>query len=151
MDALLAVHAFLRDGFGRVAGLVRAVADGDAAPAREVASHLAFLGRCLRHQQQTESALILPVLLRRVPAALAPIVRLRQAQQERIATLLTDAERALPADRDRCAELLDRLHVNLIEHLDALEDRLLPVAAVLLDRREWAAIEARVQDNPASA
>ncbi|GIF01070.1 hemerythrin domain-containing protein [Paractinoplanes rishiriensis] len=143
-----AVHTFFRREFRLAGGVVRAVRPGDVGRARTVAAHLDYLGRSLHHHHTAEDELAWPLLLARVPGELAPMVRLMESQHERVDALLTEiaglrprwAGAASAGDRDRIAGLLDTLYANLAEHLDAEEERLLPIAARTLTGDEWAAI-----------
>jgi hemerythrin-like domain-containing protein len=142
------IHTFFRREFRLAGGVVREVAAGDTARARVVADHLDYLGRCLHHHHTAEDELAWPLLLRRVSEELAPIVRLMEAQHERVDALLHEigqlgprwAETASATDRNRVADLLDALYANLAEHMDAEEERMLPIAARALTHEEWAAI-----------
>ncbi len=49
------------------------------------------------------------------------------------------------ATRDRLADTLDTLYAHLAEHLDAEEERLLPIAARTLTHEEWHAIGERAR------
>jgi hemerythrin-like domain-containing protein len=142
------IHTFFRREFRLAGGLVRAVRQGDVERAREVVDHLDYIGRCLHHHHTAEDELAWPVLLERVPEELAPIVLLMESQHERVDALLHEigeiqprwARTASVADRNRMADLLDTLYANLAEHLDAEEERMLPIAARALTREEWKAI-----------
>jgi hypothetical protein len=50
------------------------------------------------------------------------------------------AARGVDALQDEIAELHDSLYTNLVEHLDAEESRLLPIAARTLTQAEWDAL-----------
>ena len=144
-SAMATIHTFFRREVRLAGGLVRTVAPGDAARARTVADHLDYVGRTLHHHHTIEDELLWPKLLQRVPGELAPIVRLMESQHEKVDALLAEidsvrpgwAAGADPAAGDRLATLLDDLYVNLAEHLDAEEQRLLPIAARNLTEAEW--------------
>ena len=143
-----AVHTFFRREVRLAAAAVRAVPSGDVRRAVLVADHLDYVGRCLHHHHVAEDDLVWPLLLERVPEELAPIVELMQAQHESIDALLqqvstTGAAWRRTADagtRDRLADLYDALATRLAEHLDAEEQRLLPIAARTLTQEEWNAV-----------
>lgn len=86
-----------------------------------------------------------PLLLERVPDELAPIVHLMESQHTVVEGLLAEISGLLPGwrseaspqARDRFAELYDHLHRNLVEHLDAEEQRLLLIAARTVTQAEW--------------
>jgi hemerythrin-like domain-containing protein len=144
-SAMPTIHTFFRREFRLAGGVVRRVADGDVRRARVVSDHLEFIARALHEHHTTEDELLWPVLLDRVPEELAPIVRLMEAQHGQVDALLAAvgelrprwAATADPADRDRLADLFDELYVHLAEHLDAEEERLLPIAARCLTEAEW--------------
>jgi hemerythrin-like domain-containing protein len=150
-----AVHTFFRREFRLAPGVVRGVSAGDVARARVVARHLDYIARCLHDHHTAEDELAWPLLLQRVPDELAPMVRLMETQHQRVDGLLAEISRlrprwaatADPADRDRIADLLDALYGNLAEHLDAEEQRLLPIAARAMTRDEWEALGRRARKN----
>ena len=139
------VHTLFRREFRLAGGVVRGVADGDVRRARVVDAHLDFIGRTLHHHHTTEDELVWPKLLQRVPEELAPIVRLMESQHEKVDGLLAEIGELRPrwaatagaADRDRIADLFDELYGHLAEHLDAEEERLLPIIARTLTEAEW--------------
>jgi hemerythrin-like domain-containing protein len=144
-SAMRTIHTFFRREIRLAGGVIRRVADGDVRRAGVVADHLDFVARSLHEHHTTEDELLWPKLLDRVPEELAPVVRLMEAQHGQVDALLAEvgelrprwAATADPADRERLAELFDRLHVHLVEHLDAEEERLLPIAAGALTQAEW--------------
>jgi iron-sulfur cluster repair protein YtfE (RIC family) len=138
--AMNCVHTFFRREFRLAPAAVRAA--GDTRRIRVVSDHLAFLTASLHHHHLAEDEHLWPKLLDRVPDELAPIVHLKEAQHERVGELLHEIERVRAAwrseaDRDELARLLDRLYVSLCEHLDAEEERLLPIAARNITLEEW--------------
>ena len=147
------IHTFFRREFRLAGGVVRGVAAGDVQRAREVSDHLEYVGRCLHHHHTAEDELAWPILLERVPDELAPIVTLMESQHERVDALLDDVtdlrgrweQSTDTATRDRLADTLDTLYAHLAEHLDAEEERLLPIAARTLTLEEWQAIGERAR------
>ncbi len=139
------LHTFFRREFRLAGAVVRGVAAGDLARARVVADHVELLTRHLHHHHTVEDELMWPKLLERVSDELAPIVHLMESQHERVDGLIEEIGTLVPtfregasADvRDRLADLLDTLHVHLVEHLDAEEERLLPIAARTMTQHEW--------------
>jgi hypothetical protein len=83
-----------------------------------------------------------------VPQELAPLVHLMESQHEQVDALLTEIGPLLPAfaataeapQGQRLAELLRALHGVLVEHLQAEEEQLLPIAARTLTQQEWDAL-----------
>ena len=120
-----------------------------------VADHLDYIGRSLHHHHTAEDELAWPLLLERVPDELAPIVELMESQHERVDGLLGEIAEVTPAwrasasavDRDRLADLTDTLYAHVAEHLDAEEERLLPIAARTLTEEEWKAIGLRAKNS----
>ncbi len=145
------LHTMFRREFRLAGGVVRGVAAGDVTRARVVADHIDYLSRSLHHHHTIEDDLMWPRLLERVPEELAPIVHLMESQHERADALNQEIGELLPrfretaaADvRDRLADTLDTLHVHLVEHLDAEEERLLPIAARTMKQEEWDAMGER--------
>lgn len=142
---MVLIHTFVRREFRLAAGVVRRVAPGDRRRAEQVAAHVRFLAEFLHHHHTIEDELLWPVLLGRVPDELAPVVHLMESQHHGLDALLGELEDVLqqwcastsPDDRERLAALLDEVYVHLVEHLDAEEQRLLPIAARALTQQEW--------------
>lgn len=139
------LHTFFRRELRLAGGVIQGVAEGDRARAEVVCDHLDFLARSLHHHHTVEDELLWPKLLDRVPEELAPIVHLMESQHERVDALIQEIGNVLPAfrataevaSRDQLADLFDTLYVHLVEHLDAEEERLLPIAARTLTQAEW--------------
>lgn len=144
-SAMAVVHSFYRRELRLAAGVVRAVGAGDTRRAAVVADHLDLVGRHLHHHHTTEDELLWPLLLERVPEELEPIVHLMESHHARVdslqdeiaAQLVRWRDGASAADRDRLAELYGDLFRDLVEHLDAEEQRLLPIAARHVSQEEW--------------
>lgn len=144
-DVMVAVHTFFRRELRLSAAAVRAVPTGDVRRARAVARHLATVAEHLHHHHTAEDELMWPLLLQRVPDELAPVVHLMERQHETVDALLQDLADLLPrwrdgagsAERERLAGVLERLYVHLAEHLEAEEERLLPIAAREMTVEEW--------------
>jgi hemerythrin-like domain-containing protein len=147
-SAMPTIHTYFRRELRLAGGLVRGIPVGDRHRAGVVVDHLDLLRRTLHHHHTIEDELLWPVLLERVPEELAPIVHLMESQHERVDVLLTAVDTALPALRDaddpalrdEVADTLDTLYVHLVEHLDAEEERLLPIAARCLTQAQWDAL-----------
>ena len=149
------VHTFFRRELRLAGAAVRRVPLGDVDRAGVVADHLEFVGRALHHHHTAEDELVWPLLLERVPDELAPIVVLMQSQHQRLDALLLEAgtaaarwsSAAAAAERDHLAEIHDTLSATLAEHLDAEEQRLLPIAARCLTQAEWDAVGRRARSG----
>ena len=148
VSAMAVIHSVYRRELRLAGALVRGVADGDTARARVVADHLAWVGEHLHRHHTLEDRLLWPLLLERVADELAPIVDLMQTQHRTVDALQEQVAQLLPRWRETAtaepgahlATLLDRLYVHLVEHLDAEEQRLLPIAARTLSQPEWDAM-----------
>lgn len=155
VSAMPVIHSVYRRELRLAGGLVRGVADGDTARARVVADHLTWVGEHLHRHHTLEDRLLWPLLLERVAEELSPVVDLMQTQhqtvdalQEQVAQLVEQwRETAREEDALRLASLLDRLYVHLVEHLDAEEQRLLPIAARALSQDEWDAMGRAARDE----
>ena len=139
------LHTFFRREHRLAGGLLRGVHDGDTGRSSVVGRHLDFLARSLHHHHHIEDRLLWPLLLERVPDELAPIVHLMESQHARVEALVEEIHALLPgwtrdadaASARRLADLFDTLYVHLVEHLDAEEERLLPIAARSVTQAEW--------------
>lgn len=142
------IHSVYRREFRLAGEVVRGVAEGDTARAAVVGDHLQLIHDHLHHHHSAEDELCWPLLLQRVPEELAPLVHLMESQHARVDTLLSEISALLPAwresagagRRDRLAELHDELYRHLCEHMDAEEERLLPIVARALTQAEWDAV-----------
>ena len=145
------VHSMYRREFRLAGDLVRGVGIGDTERAAVVADHLEMINRHLHHHHTAEDELVWPKLLERVPADIAPLVHTMESQhavvddiQEQITPLLARwRESAAEVDRQRLADLHDRLHAALVEHLDLEEAEMLPVVARTLSWDEWHELSVR--------
>ncbi len=139
------IHTAFRRELRLAPSLVRSVEHGDRLRAGLVGTHLDLLDRFLHHHHTIEDDLLWPKLLERVPAEIAPVVELMETQHETVAHLLerTAAVRAAwraEADHDRgieLAALYAQLHDALVEHLDAEEQRVMPLVEVCITAKEW--------------
>ena len=135
------VHVVFRREFRALPELVRAVPAGDTARADVVRRHAEFMLWMLTHHHQAEDAALWPALAGRVPTDLVELMEQQHRRAhgtiEAIGPTLSRWRAAGVADRDELAVLLGRLHAVLIEHLDAEEQRMLPVAAATLTPEQW--------------
>jgi hemerythrin-like domain-containing protein len=142
------IHTIYRRELRLAGEVVRGVHDGDRARAGVVADHLHLVHHHLHHHHTTEDELLWPLLLERVPDELAPLVHLMESQHATVEALLAEIGTVLPAwsaraaaaDRDRLADLHERLYLHLVEHMDAEEERLLPIASRTVTQAEWDAM-----------
>ena len=142
---MLVVHNAVRREWGLAPGLVRAVEAGDTRRAEVVAGHLDLQAAMLHHHHEGEDRLLWPVLLPRVPEAVAPVLLALEADHAGIAetqawvtaALTRWREGAGTEDREALARALDELLVQITEHLAAEEANALPLCASLLSPAEW--------------
>jgi hemerythrin-like domain-containing protein len=142
---MLVVHAAFRREFRQALEIVRGIPPGHHARVRQVAAHVTLLLQFLHLHHAGEDRLLWPKLLDRLPADVAPTVGLMERQHEMIHTLIEETTATAMrwrsssdgTDRDRVAELLDRLIVELAEHLGAEEEQVLPLASRCLTQAEW--------------
>lgn len=144
-SVMTTLHTFFRRELRLASGVIRGVAEGDRRRAGVVCDHLDFVTRALHHHHTIEDDLLWPKLLARVQEELAPIVHLMESQHERLDALLQEIGSVLPKfgataeaeTRDGLADLFDTVYAHLVEHLDAEEERLLPIVARTLSQAEW--------------
>lgn len=142
------IHSAFRRELRLAPDLLRSVEHGDRLRAGVVATHLDLLDRFLHHHHTIEDDMLWPKLMVRVPAEIAPMVDLMEAQHETVANLLEHtaalrAEWRADADSARAevlATLYRRLHDALIEHLDAEEQHVMPLVESCITEKEWARI-----------
>lgn len=142
------IHSAFRRELRLAPDLLRSVAHGDRLRAGIVATHLDLIDRFLHHHHTIEDELLWPKLLVRVPAEIAPLVDLMEAQHETVANLLEHTaalrvEWRADADSARAevlATLYSRLHDALLEHLDAEEQHVMPLVESCITEKEWARI-----------
>lgn len=151
------VHSMYRREFRLAGEAVRGVAPGDTARAAVVAEHLQLIHGSLHHHHTAEDDLLWPKLLERVPEELSPLVHLMEQQHATVEALLEEIADVLPRwrstadvlDRDGLADLHDRLHLHLVEHMDAEEERLLPIASRTVTQEEWEEMGAAARSGTA--
>lgn len=142
---MILLHRCMRHELRLAPGAVRRVDPDDVATARTIADHLEFLIAFVRHHHEIEDELLWPVLRERVADEQLATVALMESQHDALSSLLARLDDAVPQwrraaaadDRDRTAGVLDELYPNLIEHLDAEEQRLLPIAIHTMEPAEW--------------
>lgn len=142
------IHSAFRRELRLAPVLICSVEPADRLRAGIVATHLDLLDRFLHHHHTIEDDMVWPKLLERVPAEIAPVVELMEAQHEVVADLLerTVAVRAEwrknpdTARGNELAMLYSSLHSALVEHMDAEEEHVMPLVEVCVTQKEWAKI-----------
>ena len=147
---MLVVHTAMLREFRLAPSAVARVRAGDSRQAAVVDRHIGFVSDLLHHHHTGEAAHLWPPLRERLPDDALPLLEQAEAQHAALDDCIEAVaanRRAWTADpdratRDRLVNSLRRLHVLLVEHLDAEERTLLPFAAALLTKPEWDAIGA---------
>ena len=140
---MVLVHRVFRREFRLLALMVRSVADGDTARARQVGRHAAEMTRALHHHHESEDELLWPRLAKRAPGAGSD--GRMEAQHQALGEILSRVDAALPqwqrTPDDAMATLLaadlGELHALLEAHLDDEERHVLPVVARVITKAEW--------------
>ncbi|MBL1114009.1 hemerythrin domain-containing protein [Streptomyces sp. 110] len=143
---MYAVHTMFRREFGALPALIRRVTAHDGARARIVADHVALLVDLLHVHHRSEDDHCWPKLAGRGPQDVAPIVELMRSQHQVVDAALQATERrtavwrasATAEDRDALADTIDGMLPPLGEHLEAEEERMLPLIDRYLTADEWA-------------
>jgi hemerythrin-like domain-containing protein len=143
---MYAVHGVFRDTLGAVPQLVGGVAPGDNARSALVANYYENILSFLEAHHDAEEKLVFPLLRERCAGEDALIERMTGQHEEAI-RLLEEAQRALAAwpagdaaSQKATEDTLTALHAQLVEHLDAEEALVLPLAADNLSMEEWGAL-----------
>lgn len=140
---MLLLHRCMRHELRLAPGAVRRAVGSDASTL--VADHLDFLVAFVRHHHEIEDDFLWPVLRTRLDDDQYRVVELMESQHESASALLgsiassTAAWRTAPnaTRRDATAALFDELYPLVVEHLDAEEQRLLPMAQQVVSAAEW--------------
>jgi hypothetical protein len=128
------------------------VADGDRQRAEIVADHIELMNMVLHHHHHAEDTSLWPNLLERCPEEIAPVVHMMEAHHERIANIGTELAAAVASWRGTgdaesgktSAEILDRMVPTLLEHLNAEEERVLPLVEQHITAAEWDGMTAEI-------
>jgi hemerythrin-like domain-containing protein len=144
---MVVVHRVFRRELGSLPELIRATPGGDVQRASVVAGHARLVLSGLHLHHTGEDDLLWPVLLERAPSS-ADLVERMEGQHAAVEDLLDllgpainrwEAE-ARPAVAVEAADLIDRLRALVVEHLDAEEELVLPVATWNMTPEEWGAM-----------
>ena len=145
LDMLL-VHRVFRREFHDVTELIDGVSDGDAARARVVGDHLAFMLSALHHHHAAEDELVWPKLRDRVAGSEADIARMEDEHSaiagavHRTEVLLGPwVESGSRGGGRQLAAAAAELTVLLDEHLEDEERIALPIIEKHLRDDEWQA------------
>ncbi|MFF4978311.1 hemerythrin domain-containing protein [Streptomyces sp. NPDC001083] len=142
---MLVVHEAFRRAYGKMPGLVLAVAPGDRARAAVVAAHIDLIEEFLHLHHKGEDVLLWPKLLTRAGEDLAPALELMEEQHAHIDALLKECSSCLArwrknpsgSERDQLAAALTALGEKLTEHLAVEEREVLPIVDQYVTATEW--------------
>ena len=143
---MVVVHRVFRRELAALPPLIRAVPDGDRERAGVVVAHAQLVLTGLQIHHTGEDAVLWPLLHERTDAD--ALVDAMAAQHGRIhlgietagTQVDTWAASGSTADGAELAATLDALRVHLVEHLDAEERDVLPLAAEHLTAAEWSSV-----------
>lgn len=149
------VHAMFRREYALLPGRVRAVAAADEERAKVVAEHVRLLNLILHHHHSAEDATLWPLLLKRAPREVDPVVHLLAGQHDVLDLLLAELNLRLDiwlngadvADGEAVAVELQRLAAALYEHMGLEEQLALPLVERHVFAAEW---EQMVADGAAA-
>src|SRR6266545_2337561 len=145
---MVVVHKSFRRELREAAALVRGVAGGDRARADLVGDHLDLVTTGLHDHHHGEDLLLWPLLLPRVGALNADLVKRMESQHEVVAGLLEKISALLPAwrssadpsTRDELASVFSEVFVAVDEHLGEEEREILPLVSIYVTQAEWDAL-----------
>jgi hypothetical protein len=141
---MVLVHKVFRRELGLLPAMMRAVEPGDSARAVVVSAHCRELTTALRQHHAAESELLMPKLRRRAPLDPTLEPQILQWHSTHLA-LLDELDGLLPlwdeaADPELgnvLADIVTELAAELVDHLDAIERVLLPLADRHITPAEW--------------
>jgi hemerythrin-like domain-containing protein len=147
---MIIVHNVFRRIFGDLPGLVRGVAEGDAARAGVLADSYVEIATGLHHHHTGEDELLWPTLLQRVELERSLVLRAEE-QHERAHELLERGHvraasfRTDPSaqKREAFAATLAELDAALREHMADEEQYILPLVEEHITVAEWEALAER--------
>jgi hemerythrin-like domain-containing protein len=141
------VHETFRRAYDEGARLVRANPTPSPARVTFLADHIDFGIGMLHHHHESEDELLYPLLVDRVPEHAAMTEEVEHQHTE-VTSAIEAVSAACAAWRrapsvetgEALALALDALNAMLQPHLDDEEQKIVPLAAVTLTQKEWAAM-----------
>lgn len=140
--SMAVVHQYYRREFDLAPRVIRDLAPHEDERQRQAAAWFATTLAMMHHHHVTEDALMYPLLQGRAPQVLLDRM---ESQHERVADAVDAAEAALvdwrPADPESgetLAATFDAMLPELVRHLDAEEQEIMPLVAELLTVEEYA-------------
>jgi hemerythrin-like domain-containing protein len=154
VNEMRVIHRVFRRELSALPGLVRRVADGDAARADVVGHHVAFVLTGLDIHHTGEDEHLWPLLLERA-APSSELIATMQAQHERVHHCVDRAEALLATWRrtpstenaEALAAAVEDLSGALFEHLDQEEREILPLAEQHVSVAEWSRLGEHGRDS----
>ena len=142
------VHTMFRREYALLSGLVRAVAAKDEERAKVAAEHVRLVNLILHHHHMAEDENLWPVLLRRAPREIDPVIHLLESQHEGLDVVLDEVNARLDswtdgadsADGEALAAVLQRLVAALYEHMGLEEKLALALVERYIFAAEWEAM-----------
>ena len=142
---MIVVHTMFRKQFAAIPGLVSESADGDRDQVAVVADHVEWMVAFLHAHHEGEDMLVWPRLVERCPTEVEPLIFTMEAQHHALAVAL-DALAARASEwrstaaireRDALAVAAAELLVQIAEHLDLEELKVLTLIDKYLTEKEW--------------
>ncbi|HEX4532215.1 MAG TPA: hemerythrin domain-containing protein [Acidimicrobiia bacterium] len=143
------VHRTFRAGYAESAQLVRVAPVPSPARVAFVADHIDFTIEALHIHHEGEDELLYPKLIERAPEQ-APMTEEVEHEHDLVRSALEQASAACAEWRtqpsaetgEALAEALEHLNAVAQPHLDDEEQKIVPLASVILTQEEWDAIGA---------
>jgi len=141
------VHRTFRQAYDEAARLVRAAPAPSPGRVTFLADHIDLALKALHIHHEDEDALLYPKLIERAPEQ-AQMTEQVEHEHQLITTALDAASAACATWRERpsaetgeaLAAALDHLNKTVQPHLDDEEQKVVPLAAVMLTQQEWDAM-----------
>ncbi|WP_326798208.1 hemerythrin domain-containing protein [Streptomyces sp. NBC_01808] len=150
-----AVHTMFRREFDALPALIRGVSAPDRARTQIVADHVALVVDLVHAHHRSEDHHCWPTLASRGPQDVAPVVELMRSRHQTVEAMLRATERRIALwrvsgtaeDRDALADAIDGVLAPLGRHLDAEEEKILPLIDRYLTADEWADVAGKGLGN----
>lgn len=138
------IHRSFRNEFGRISGLIRAVAAGDTERARIVESYCGNMLSLLHHHHAAEDELLWPKLRARAVNSDVDLMKVQHVRIENLIDVIQAVRPAWqnsadPAAAGQFVSAVDELCSGMVEHFDDEERNILPLIAEHITTKEWQA------------
>jgi hemerythrin-like domain-containing protein len=142
---MIVVHTMFRKQFAAIPGLVSGVAGGDREQVAIVADHVVWMVAFLHAHHEGEDMLVWPRLVERCPTEVEPLIFTMESQHHALAVALDNLgvragewrRTAGIRERDALAGAASELLVQIAEHLDLEELKVLALIDEYLTEKEW--------------